>query len=158
MVATSASRDEIEDERGTGMKLETGSGTEDGGTPIAIATAMDAGVPDRRGKERVGSRERNLHTEPAPVPSQSRYPLNFRLLTACHLRMLAQALGLPTTGSTDQLRQCIEGIVQREHNYQNVVVIVQENLKTEHVMMLADSEGEFLQSEPVYRDAPSRLT
>ena len=159
--ATSASREEIEvDERGTGMELETGIGTEEGrtGSPIAIATARDADVPDRHGRERVGSRERDLHTEPAPVPSQSRYPLNSRRLTAWHLRTLARTLGLPATGSADQLRQCIEGIVQREHDYHNVVVIVQENLKTEHVMMLADSEGEFLQSEPVYRDAPLRLT
>ena len=92
----------------------------------------------------------------SPVHLHLRYPLNSRRLTAWHLRALAQALGLPTTGSIDQLRQCIEGIVQRDHDHQNVVVIIRESLKTEHVLVLADSEGEFLVSEPIYRDALPR--
>ena len=106
---------------------------------------------------RVGSpAESSPRLEPAPVHPHSRYPLNSRRQTAWHLRALAQALGLPTTGSADQLRQCIEGIVQRDHDYQNVVVIIRESLKTEHVVVLADSEGEFLEGEPIYRDPPPR--
>ena len=93
--------------------------------------------------------------EPHPAHSHSRYPLNSRRLTTWHLRALAGALGLPTAGSQDQLRQCVEDIVQRDHDYQNVMVVVRESLKTEHVVVLEDSEGEFLQSEPAYRDAPS---
>ena len=79
----------------------------------------------------------------------ARYPLNSRRLTAGHLRTLAKALGLPTAGSPDQLRQCVEGIVQRDHDHRNVVVVVQESLKTEQVIVLEDSEGEFLQCEPI---------
>jgi hypothetical protein len=50
----------------------------------------------------------------------------------------------------------VEGIVQRDRDHQNVVVVVQESLKVEHTMILEDSEGEFLRTNPVYRDAPSR--
>ena len=46
------------------------------------------------------------------------YLLNLRRLTTWLLRALAAALGLPTTGSQDQLRQCVEGVMQRDHNYQ----------------------------------------
>ena len=133
----------------------TGTGKEDAECgQIAIATAADRRAQD---EERVGSpAESSPRLEPAPVHPHSRYPLNSRRLTAWHLRALAQALGLPTTGSADQLRQCIEGIVQRDHDYQNVVVIIRESLKTEHVVVLADSEGEFLEGETIYRDPPPR--
>ncbi len=82
-----------------------------------------------------------------------RYPLNSRRLTTWHFRALAKALGLPTAGSQDQLRQCVEGVVQRDHDYQNVMVVIRESIKMEYIIVLQDSEGEFLQSEPVYRDA-----
>ena len=59
-------------------------------------------------------------------------------------------------GSSDQVRQCIEGIVQRDHDHQNVVVIVRETLKAEYVIALTDVEGKFLQSDLVYRDTPLR--
>ena len=40
----------------------------------------------------------------------------------------------------------------------NVVVVVQESLKTtEQVIVLEDSEGEFLQCEPTYKDPPRRV-
>ena len=55
-------------------------------------------------------------------------------------------------GSADQLRQCIEAVVARDHDYQNVVVTVRESHKTEYVVAIADSDGEFVVSEPVYRD------
>ena len=80
------------------------------------------------------------------------YPLNSKRLAAWHLRALAQALELPTTGSADQLRQCIEAVVGTDHEYQNVVVTVRESPKTEYSIALADADGEFLASEPVYRD------
>lgn len=57
-----------------------------------------------------------------------------------HLRTLAKALGLPTSSSPDQLRQCVEGIVQRDRDHRNVMVEVQEFLKTEQVVTLEDSE------------------
>ena len=80
------------------------------------------------------------------------YPLNSKRLAAWHLRALAQALELPTTDSADQLRQCIEAVVGTDHEYQNVVVTVRESPKTEYSIALADADGEFLASEPVYRD------
>ena len=46
--------------------------------------------------------------------------------------------------------------MQRDHDHQNVVVIVRETLKAEYVIALADVEGEFLQSDPVYRETPLR--
>ena len=90
------------------------------------------------------------HEHSIPHP-RARYPLNSKRLTAWHLRALAQALELPTTGSPDLLRQCIEAAVDRDHEHQNVVVTVKESLKTECIVALADLE--FLVSEPVYRDA-----
>jgi len=44
-------------------------------------------------------------------------------------------------------------VVARDHEYQNVVVTVSEGLKTEYVVALSDSDGEFVVCEPVYRDA-----
>ena len=43
-------------------------------------------------------------------------------------------------------------MVARDHDYQNVVVTVRESHKTEYVVAIADSDGEFVVSEPVYRD------
>ena len=80
------------------------------------------------------------------------YPLNSKRLAAWHLRALAQALELPTTGSAGQLRQCIEAVVGTDHEYQNAVVTVRESPKTEYSIALADADGEFLASEPVYSD------
>ena len=96
---------------------------------------------------------------PAGSPSShSRYPLNSRRLTAGYLRRLAKALGLPTSGSPDQLRQCVEGIVQRDRDHYNVMVVLQESLKTEQIVTLEDSEGEFLRCDPAYWDTPPQRT
>ena len=46
-------------------------------------------------------------------------------------------------GSADQLRQCIEAVVQRDYEYRDVVVTVKESPKTECIVALADSDGEF---------------
>ena len=59
---------------------------------------------------------------------------------------------LPITGSSNQLRQCIEAVVEQEHEYQNVVVTVRDSFKTEYVLALEDSDGEFLLSEVMYCD------
>ena len=149
---TRMARHALGDRSETGIEDGISAGTEEAeGEQIAIATATD--LAERAGS----SAESSSRVEP-PVDSQLCYPLNSRRLTAWHLRALAQALGLPTTGPIDQLRQCIEGIVQRDHDHQNVVVRIRESLKTEHVLVLADSEGEFLESEPIYRDTPLRRT
>ena len=107
----------------------------------------------RHERERAAPSESNPHVDKAAAQPRVRFPLNSKRLTAWHLRALAQALELPTTGSADQLRQCIEAVVAESHEYQNVVVTVRESPKIEYVMALADSDGEFLVSEPAYRDA-----
>ena len=45
-------------------------------------------------------------------------------------------------------------MVQRDHDYLNVMVVVRESLKMEYIVVLEDSEGEFL---PVCREAPQRM-
>ena len=63
-------------------------------------------------------------------------------MTAAHLRSIAEAIGLPTGGSADQLRQCIERKLQTEREDPNVVVIIREVQTTEQIIALADGEGE----------------
>ena len=148
-------------DRSRSISQDSGSGVETGDrggweraemeSPGAVAAPTDAVIPrDVRTPER-GPPARPLSP---PTHSHSRYPLNSRRLTAWHLRTLAKALELPTAGSADQLRQCVEGILQRDRDYQNVVVVVQETRKTELIVSLEDSDGEFLRCDPVYADAP----
>ena len=136
--------------RSRSISEDSGSGVENGGEEGAVAGADIPGTSEPP--------DRGLPARPLSPPTHghSRYPLNSCRLTAWHLRTLAKALGLPTAGSADQLRQCIEGIVQRDHDYPSVVVVVREAQKTEQIVSLEDSEGEFLQCDPVYRDAPLR--
>ena len=63
--------------------------------------------------------------------------------------MIAEALGLSRAGSANQLRQCIEGKLQTEREDPNVVVVARENTRGETILVLADSEGDFLETEPV---------
>ena len=55
-------------------------------------------------------------------------PLNSKRLTVHHLRWLSEALGLPTTGSADQMQQLIEGKLQSDHGREtgNVQVVIKE--------------------------------
>ena len=85
------------------------------------------------------------------VLQQSRYPMNSRRLTATHLRAIAEAIGLPSAGSVDQLCQCIEGKLQTERDDPNIVVVIREVQSTDHILALADSEGEFIQMLPLGR-------
>ena len=80
---------------------------------------------------------------------RTRYPLNCRQLMLAHLRTIAEALGLSRAGSANQLRQCIEGKLQTEREDPNVVVVVRENSRGQTILALADSEGDFLETEPV---------
>ena len=52
----------------------------------------------------------------------------------------------------------MEGIVQRDRDHYNVMVVIQESLKTEQIVTLEDSEGEFLRCDPAYRDTPPQRT
>ena len=55
----------------------------------------------------VASKGEEVSYERAEVPSGRVVPLNSRRLTAAHLKRIAEALELPVTGATDQLRQLI---------------------------------------------------
>ena len=84
--------------------------------------------PERNCTPTPGTRSAIHSPEPdpptKPVLQRSRYPLNSRRLTAAHLRAIAEAIGLPTGGSADQIRQCIEGKLQTEREDPNVVIII----------------------------------
>ena len=86
-----------------------------------------------------------------PTVQRNRYPLNSRRLRAVHLRAIAEAIGLPTGGSVDQLRQCIEGKLKTDREDPNVVVIIREAQTTEQIIALADAEGEFVRTPPLRR-------
>ena len=112
--------------------------------------------PERNCTPTPGTRSAIHSPEPDPPTNQpvlqrSRYPLNSRRLTAAHLRAIAEAIGLPTGGSADQLRQCIEGKLQTEREDPNVVVIIREVQTTEQIIALADAEGEFVRTPPLRR-------
>lgn len=70
-------------------------------------------------------------------------PLNSRRLTAAHLKRVTEALELPTTGSTDQLCQLIEGKLESERNIEatNVQVIIQEEQCVESKLTLMNESG-----------------
>lgn len=82
--------------------------------------------PEQNSTQMAGSRPLIAPTQspdpPAPPIDESevvhclRYPLNSKRLTAAHLGAIAEAIGLPTGGSVDQFRQCIEGKLQTERN------------------------------------------
>ena len=48
------------------------------------------------------------------LPRGARLPLNSKRLTAVHLRVIAKAMDLTTTGSADQLRKMIKGKLQTD--------------------------------------------
>ena len=84
-----------------------------------------------------------------PRPHGARFPLNSRRLTAAHLRSIAHALDLPARGSSDQLRQCVEGHLQTEgREASNTLVTVRDSPKGGTILKLADSEGTFLEVNP----------
>ena len=69
-------------------------------------------------------------------------------MLVAYLHAIAEAIGLPSAGSADQLRQCIEGKLRTERDDPNVVVIVKVQT-TDKIVPLADSKGEFAQTSPL---------
>ena len=68
-----------------------------------------------------------------------------------YLRQLSEALGLPITGSSKELRQQIEGkLSEREDS--NVQVVIQETPQVEAVLWLVDTDGPFLQTTSIHRE------
>ena len=84
-------------------------------------------------------------------------PLNSRRLTAAFLRMIAQAMALPTNVPPDQLRQLIEGkLIAMGKEPRNVQVLVTEGETGEERPDLMDGDGVFVRGAAVQgRDAPA---
>ena len=57
-----------------------------------------------------------------------------------------------------KINLCIPEQLEQDHDHHNVMVVVLEWLKTQLVVTLEDSEGEFLHCEPAYRDTPTQCT
>ena len=54
---------------------------------------------------------------PPPPPAEGRvYPLNSKRLTVKHLKLLAEALELPTSCSVDELRQLVDGTLRERES------------------------------------------
>ena len=72
------------------------------------------------------------------------FPLNSKRLTVSHLRMIAQAMKLPTGVSTDEVRQLVEGeLTGVGKEPQNVQVAIKEDGS----IVLQDKDGPFLTVE-----------
>ena len=85
------------------------------------------------------------------MPHGRRLLLNSQRLTASYLRQLNKALGLPTTGSLEELRQQLEGQLA-ECEDPNMQVVIQETPKLEVALWLVNSDGPFLQTMPIHRE------
>ena len=77
------------------------------------------------------------------LPQGARLPLNSKRLTAVHLRAIAKAMDLSTTGSTDQVRQMIEGKLQTDEarDISSTLVILTESPIISTVLSLVVQEG-----------------
>ena len=73
-------------------------------------------------------------------------PINWKRLTAHHLRWLSEALGLPTTGATDQMWQLIEGKLRSDYGREtgHVQVVVKERSLIEANLVLVDEGEQFM--------------
>ena len=78
-------------------------------------------------------------------------PLNSRRLTAAHLRHIAGAMGLPSTGSADEVRQLIEGKLGDEREVRNVQVVLEESSFLSVKLSLTDGEGVFLEADSLQK-------
>ena len=85
------------------------------------------------------------------LPRGKLLPLNSRRLTTVQLKKIAEGLRLPTAGSTDEIRQLIEGKLEEEHDVHNVQVAVDEAKPVNVTLSLVDDEGVFLEVEPFQR-------
>ena len=86
------------------------------------------------------------------VPRGRSFPLNSRRLTGAHLRQVAAALELPAEGSSDQLRQVIEGQLETDgHEAANIQVFLSEDTFVETRLSLVGESGVILESRPMKR-------
>ena len=86
------------------------------------------------------------------IPPGRLLPLNSRRLTTVQLKKIAEGLGLPTTGSSDETRQLIEGKLAEGHEVHNVQVVVNETTTMSVTLSLMDEGGVFLNVDPFQRE------
>ena len=73
-----------------------------------------------------------------------------RRLTTKHLQLVAQTMKLPTSISTEELRQLIDGtLADMDHDPANVQVVIQEATRSELCLLLVDDSGVFQKCGPV---------
>ena len=87
------------------------------------------------------------------VPRGQHLPLNSKRLTAAHLRQIASALDLPTTGAADQLRQVIEGKLETDgHEAINIQVVLEDSRLIETKICLLSEGGVIVTPQPLRRE------
>ena len=107
-------------------------------------------MADDEESDRGGSHKSGLDAEEScelpEIPRGKVVLLNSRILTAAHLKRVAETLKLPTTGAADQLRQLIEGKLESDKHVEaiNVQVVIQEELCVESKLTLMDKSGVIL--------------
>ena len=70
------------------------------------------------------------------------FPLNSRRLTGLHLKTIAKALGLPTTGTSDETRVMIDGkLEEMGRDSRNVQVILKRDDRGKETLSLKDVDG-----------------
>ncbi len=88
-----------------------------------------------------------MASEEEDLPHGRVLSLNSRRLKAAHLRALAEQLDLPTSASTDETRQLVEGKLEGLNKEpRNVQVIIQEVDDGSTSLYLTDEDGVFCQA------------
>ena len=90
-------------------------------------------------------------SETQTLPEGKRIPLNSRRLPAAYLKLVGEALRLPTSGSSEELRQMVEGKLTSEKDVEvsSVQVVAQETHQLATQLWLVDSEGVILETSVV---------
>jgi hypothetical protein len=87
------------------------------------------------------------------APRGQYLPLNSKRLTTAHLRQIASALDLPTTGAADQLRQMIEGQLETDgHEAINIQVVLEDSKLIETKMSLLSEGRVIVTPQPLRRE------
>ena len=102
-------------------------------------------IESRRSESDVDGGEARERSE---IPNGRVVPLNSRHLTAAHLKQVAEALELPTSGAADQLRQLIKGKLESKRHVDGTNVIQEEQSVESKLTLLYDS-GVFLTTPTV---------
>ena len=91
---------------------------------------------------------RQQETEDTSLPEGQLYPLNSSRLKRAHLKLTAEALGLPTAAGVEETRQLIEGhiISNREPGLVQVIVQERKRVTLSLRLYLVDQAGVFAEA------------